>query len=57
MLAGHLRDHLVAMQASRHGIAPLEAALQKVAPSPEHITPMHAMFFQWCAPLLFCCAC
>ena len=49
-LAGHLRDHVVAMQTSRHGILPLTAAVQKAAPSPEYITPMHAMLFQWCVP-------
>lgn len=46
-LAGHLRDHVVAMQTPRHGILPLTAAVQKAAPSPEYITPMHAMLFQW----------
>lgn len=49
-LAGHLRDHVVAMQTPQHGILPLTAAVQKAAPSPEYITPMHAMLFQWCVP-------
>jgi hypothetical protein len=49
-LAGHLRDHVVAMQTPRHGILLLTAAVQKAAPSPEYITPMHAMLFQWCVP-------
>ncbi len=48
-LAGCLRDHIVAMQIPRRGILPLRSALEKVAPLPEYITPMHAMFFQWCA--------
>ena len=46
-LAGRLRDHVVAAGSPRRGIVPLRVALEKVAPSPEYITPMHAMLFQW----------
>ena len=33
-------------QAARTGIMPLCAALQRLAPSPEHLTPLHADVLQ-----------
>ena len=47
-LAGFLRDAVIAAGNPRRGIVLLRAALDKVAPSTEFVTPMHAMLFQWC---------
>ena len=47
LLAGHLRDILMELQQPRLAIAPLQAAVAKVAGDRPLITPMHAMLFQW----------
>eukprot|EP00208_Stichococcus_sp_RCC1054_P006764 CAMPEP_0206143158 /NCGR_PEP_ID=MMETSP1473-20131121/19525_1 /ASSEMBLY_ACC=CAM_ASM_001109 /TAXON_ID=1461547 /ORGANISM="Stichococcus sp, Strain RCC1054" /LENGTH=449 /DNA_ID=CAMNT_0053538445 /DNA_START=183 /DNA_END=1532 /DNA_ORIENTATION=+ len=47
-LAGHLRDIMVELQQPRLAIAPLQAAVCKVAGARPLITPMHAMLFQCC---------
>lgn len=47
VLAGHLRDIVMDLQQPRLAIAPLQAAVAKVAGDRPLITPMHAMLFQW----------
>lgn len=40
------RDQVLAIGAPRIGINPLLAALRKLQPTREHLTPVHAEFFQ-----------
>ena len=48
-LAGKLRDQALASGQARRAILPLLAAVQALAPTPEHVTPIHAFALQWCA--------
>eukprot|EP00877_Chromochloris_zofingiensis_P003663 jgi/Chrzof1/13298/Cz07g28020.t1 len=42
------KDQLVAAGHPRMGILPLQSAIQRLQPNPEHLTPIHADFLQLC---------
>ncbi|KAL0040703.1 hypothetical protein WJX79_002309 [Trebouxia sp. C0005] len=43
-LCRQVRDHAVALRSPKLAVSPLKDGLQKLAPSPEHVTPIHADF-------------
>jgi len=47
-VCGELRDVAVAKNLPASAIAPLAAAIAAARPSPDHLTPQHAMLFQCC---------
>ncbi|GAX80393.1 hypothetical protein CEUSTIGMA_g7832.t1 [Chlamydomonas eustigma] len=47
-LGKSLKEHILAAGCPRVGILPLLNALRKLQPNREHVTPLHADFFQVC---------
>ena len=43
-LCRQVRDHAVALGSPKLAVSPLRDGLQKLAPTPEHVTPIHAEF-------------
>ncbi|KAL4423543.1 hypothetical protein ABPG77_006566 [Micractinium sp. CCAP 211/92] len=43
-----VKAHCLALGLPKRGVAPLRAAVAKLCPSPDHLTPIHADFFQLC---------
>ena len=43
-LCRQVRDHAVAVGSPKSAITPLKDGLHKLAPTPEHLTPIHADF-------------
>ena len=41
-----VKQHAMALGQPKAGVAPLRAALAKLCPTPEHLSPVHADFFQ-----------
>ena len=40
------KEHVIALGCPRLGVSPLLAALRKLQPSREHLTPIHSDFLQ-----------
>lgn len=47
-LCRQVRDHAVALGSPKLAVSPLKDGLQKLAPTPEHVTPIHAEFALSC---------
>lgn len=47
-LCRQVRDHAVALGSPKLAVSPLKDGLQKLAPTPEHVTPIHADFALSC---------
>ena len=45
-LCRRLKDASLALGRPKAALLPLRAALQKLCPTPEHLSPMHADLFQ-----------
>ncbi|KAL4424036.1 hypothetical protein ABPG75_001337 [Micractinium tetrahymenae] len=43
-----VKAHCLALGLPKRGVAPLRAAVAKLCPSPDHLSPIHADFFQLC---------